>query len=146
MRALAVVLAAGLAGCSLYDSNAELSGPVAYVPPNPPTRPALLQGLAKAAKEEGLTGELQIADLRAVDFGPGRWMICLVGLRASRPVYFAVFFENEDYKAVRLSVIGEKCEQQSYSPTGPLPAIKGDEKEVVPHGAASPAPEARRRQ
>jgi len=139
MRILAVATAIGLSGCSLMDFN----DPVKYEQPNPPTRLAELRGVGKAAKEEGLTGDLQISDFRTSDFGPGRWMICLRGTRASQPTYFAVFFKNEDYKGVRLSVIGEACEVQSYSPTGPLPAEEPDEKKETPQ-TASPAPKADR--
>jgi len=128
MRALVVVAALTLAGCSLVNAEMQEPDPVKYVPPNPPTRPAELQGIVKAVKEEALTGSVEISDLRTSDFGPGRWMICLRGERASKSTYFAVFFENEDYKGVRLSVIGEHCEQADYIPTGPLPAIKTEQK------------------
>jgi hypothetical protein len=122
MRALIAVAVMGLAGCSLMGSlPQEPDDPARYVPPNPPTRPAELSGVAKAAKEEGLKGALEISDLRASDFGPGRWMICLRGERDSKLAYFGVYFENEDYKGVRLSVIGEGCENATYAPTGPLP-------------------------
>jgi hypothetical protein len=142
-RILVIVAAIGLTGCSLMDSNAEFSDRVKYIPPNPPTRPVELLGVAKAAKEEKLTGDLEISDLRNSDFGPGRWMICLRGLRDSQPTYFGVYFENEDYKGVRQSVIGDRCEQESYSPTGPLPS--SDAKTDAPQASASPEPKAKRR-
>jgi hypothetical protein len=87
MRALVVVTALALAGCSLINSDAPGPDPVESVRPNPPTRPAVLQGIVQAAKEEGLTGALEISDLRASDFGPGRWMICLRGERAIAVVH-----------------------------------------------------------
>jgi hypothetical protein len=122
MRALILFVAFGLVGCSLMDSGEPgPDNPGRYIPPNPPTRPAELNGVVKASKEEKLIGALEISELRNSDFGPGRWMICLRGERDSKPAYFGVYFENEDYKGVRLSVIGEDCEHATYVPTGPLP-------------------------
>ena len=119
---LVVAAALALAGCSLMSLGTQgQDEPTKYVPPNPPRRPAELQGVAKAAKEEGLTGGLEISDLHTSDFGPGRWMICLRGERNSKPAYFGVYFDNEDYKGVRQSVIGEDCEHATYVPTGSLP-------------------------
>jgi hypothetical protein len=120
--------ALSLAGCSVFDSGADSLGISKRGSPNQPTRLAELQGVANAANEEELLGDLEISDIRGSDFGFGPWMICLRGSRAIGPSYFAVFFKNEDYQGVRLSVMSEDCEHQTYSPTGPLPAPKIDVK------------------
>lgn len=121
MRALIVAAAFILSGCAL--SNSDVSVPAAtYVAPSPPSPQAQLKGVAAAAKEEKLAaGDLEISDPQSSNFGPGRWMICMRGTRDSKPTYFSVFFDNEDYKTVRLSIISEDCARQSYRPTGLLP-------------------------
>lgn len=123
MRALIIAAALALAGCSVLGSDSS-SPPPAYVPPSAPSPQAQLKGVANAAKVEKLTGVLEISDLRPSDVGPGRWMICLRGWRDSKPTYFSVFFNDETYKDVRLSIIREQCELQSYRPTGPLPSLE----------------------
>lgn len=52
------------------------------------------------------------------DNGPGRYVICIAGHRkdGSDTGYYAVFFENEDYKSVRPAVMYDFCEKQSYHP------------------------------
>lgn len=119
-----LVVAVALAGCSVFDTNADSVGVSKYVMPNQPTRLAELQGVANAVKEEKLFGDIEISSLHSSDFGPGPWMICLLGSRATGPSYFAVFFKDEDYQGVRPSVMSEDCEHQTYSSTGPLPAPK----------------------
>lgn len=123
MRALIIAAALALAGCSVLGSSDNSSPPPTYVPPSPPSLQVQLKGVASAAKAEKLTGELEISDLRPSDIGPGRWMICLRGWRDSKPAYFSLFF-NETYNDVRLSIIHEQCEIQSYRPTGPLPSLE----------------------
>jgi hypothetical protein len=124
MRALIVAAAFTLSGCSL--PNSDVSVPAAtYVSPSPPSPQAQRKGVAAAAKEEKLAGELEISDPQTSNFGPGRWVICMRGTRDSKPIYFSVFFDNEDYKAVRLSVMSEQCERQSFRPAGPPDPVQG---------------------
>ena len=120
MRALIVAAAFTLTGCSLPNSDVSVAA-APYVSPSPPSPQAQLKGVAAAAKEEKLAGALEISNPQTSNFGPGRWMICMRGTRDSKLAYFAVFFDNEDYKAVRLSIVNEDCERQSFRPTGPLP-------------------------
>jgi hypothetical protein len=146
MRILVIVAAAGLAGCSsLFDPSNVPGPPSDYVPPNQPTRAAELQGIANAAKEEKLLGEVEISPFRESDFGPGRWVACMRGSRIDGPAFFAVFFENESYKGVRLPVMTEDCEHQSYSPTGPLPLPKIDVKSPTAAKGGSPFDDLQRR-
>jgi len=115
MRALVVLACLALAGCSVMAS--DLTDPPPYVPPQPPSLKAQAAGIKQAAQEEKLSGRLEVSDVRLSNFGPGRYMICLRGARASGSAgYYTVFFENEAYKGVRLSVIAEACERQSFRP------------------------------
>jgi hypothetical protein len=72
--------------------------------------------LRKHAMEEKLTGFIEMSDLRQSDHGPGRFVLCIRGTgSASDPRRtYAVFFENDDYKGVRMSVMIDDCEKQDY--------------------------------
>ena len=61
---------------------------------------------------------LERSDLRPTDHGPGSFMLCIRGVESkySRVVAYAVFFDNDDYKGLRLSVILDDCEKQDYRP------------------------------
>lgn len=122
MRALVIALTLALGGCSVLGSDFG-SSPAQYVPPSPPSLDAQLKGIAKAAEEEKLVGALEMSEPRTSDFGPGRWTICLLGSNPSRRAYYTVFFDDDHYKGVRLSVIDENCERQSFRSTGPLPPL-----------------------
>jgi hypothetical protein len=115
MRVLTVGLCAILAGCSVLAD--DLAPPPKYVPPAAPSLAAQTSGILKAAKDELLMNAIQISDMRMVDNGPGRYMICIAGRRQAGEIgYYAAFFENGDYKGVRLAVIYDFCEKQSYRP------------------------------
>ena len=140
MRALVVVAGFAVAGCSLVGPDI-VDPPHSYVPPNQPSLEAQLRGIAKAAKDEKLSGALEISDLRTSDFGPGRYMMCVRGARASGPVdFYAVFFQDDEYKGVRLSVITEHCEHQSFRPSGPLPPVVEVGADASPTPTPTPTP------
>jgi hypothetical protein len=103
MRAFAVLPCLALAACS---TQVESTITAPYVPPSAPTLAAVREGIKKAATEEKLTGFIEMSDLRQTDPGPGRFVLCIRGAElASGPSRtYAVFFENEDYKGVRMSV------------------------------------------
>ena len=102
-----------LAACSGTDSTS-----VSFVPPSMPTMEAMGKGVKKAAEEAKLKPPIEISDLRQVDHGPGRFMLCMRAMdpKSNLAVTYAVFFENEDYKGLRLPVILDACEKQSYRP------------------------------
>jgi hypothetical protein len=58
------------------------------------------------------------ADLRQSDHGPGRFLECMRGAESEFSLRrtYAVFFDNEDYKGVRMSVMIDDCEKQDYRP------------------------------
>ncbi len=99
---------------------ADTSGPVPELQPvQAPTEEAIKKGVQIAAKAAKLATPVEVSALRKADHGPGDYFVCL--REASplpdqpRPTY-SVFFDD-GYKDFRMSVILEKCEQQSYSAT-----------------------------
>lgn len=115
MRAPIVLLSCfTLAACS----PAVRAPPVVYVPPSTPTMTAAGEGIKKAATEAKLTGPIEISDLRQTDHGPGRFYLCIRGVELiyRRVRTYAVFFDNDEYKGSRMSVILDDCERQDYRP------------------------------
>ena len=90
----------------------------AYVPPSMPTTAAASQGIKQAATEEKLTGPIEMSGLRETDHGPGRFVLCIRGVESKyrRLGTYAVFFDNNDYKGSRMSVMIDDCEKQNYRP------------------------------
>jgi hypothetical protein len=89
-----------------------------YVPPSMPTMDAAGKGIKQAATEEKLTGPIEMSDLRHTDHGPGSFVLCIRGVdeKYRRVGYYAVFFDNDDYKGSRMSVMIDDCEKQDYRP------------------------------
>jgi hypothetical protein len=115
MRAFVMLLCLALAACS-PQVESTIIGP--YVPPSPPTLAAVRVGIKVAATEEKLTGFIEMSDLRQSDHGLGRFVLCMRGAISEfgpRRTY-AVFFENEAYQGVRMSVMIDDCEKQDYRP------------------------------
>jgi hypothetical protein len=113
MRSVLVLLNLLLSACSTVDAP-----PAAYVLPSPPSLTALREGVKKASTDEKLTGPLEMSALRKADRGFGKYFVCMREANSSterRPAY-SVFFDNDDYKGVRRSVIIEDCEAQVFSP------------------------------
>jgi len=70
-------------------------------------------------RDAKLQQPVEISSMRKTDRGPGSYYVCLreVNAPAQRSRYvYSVFFDNEDYKGSRLSVIMDDCEHQLYSP------------------------------
>jgi hypothetical protein len=55
--------------------------------------------------------------------GPGDFMLCIRGARSPTDprLTYAAFFQNDEYKDIRPSVILDECEKQAYTPL-PAPA------------------------
>src|SRR5882757_4614697 len=111
MRALLVLLCSTLAACA---SPVEQPPIKAYVPPSMPTTAAASAGIKNAVTEEKLTGPIEMSDLRETDHGPGRFVLCIRGVdsKYKRVRTYAVFFDNNDYKGSRMSVMMDDCEKQ----------------------------------
>jgi len=87
-----------------------------------------------------------MSDLRETDHGLGRFVLCIRGVESKyRQVgTYAVFFDNNDYKASRMSVMIDDCQKQDYRPC-PLegclswwPLARTRARAVIPQRAASP--------
>jgi hypothetical protein len=107
-----------LGGCATSTAGSSPMDARAYVPPSMPTMAAATKGIAQAVAEEKLTGQIEMSDLRQTDHGLGRFMLCIRGVETkyNRLTTYAVFFDNDDYKGTRMSVIVEDCEKQVYRP------------------------------
>jgi hypothetical protein len=115
MRWFPILLCIVLAGCSIPIE--DMSEPLPYAPPGPPSPSAQIDGVKKAIIEEKLTGGVEISDVRVSDRGWGRYMLCLKGRRDQQASsYYSVFFDNDVYTGVRESVIYDFCAQQSFRP------------------------------
>ena len=129
MRGVLVVLL--LSGCSSVDVP-----PATYTPPSPPTQAAVIAGIKKAASEAKLNPALEITDVRPTDHGPGNYFVCMREVVSSssekRPAY-SVFYDNDDYKGARLSVIMDACEAQAFTPI-----------DIAPPPTPSPSPKSGR--
>jgi hypothetical protein len=103
--------------------------PPVYVPPSMPTPEALGKGIKQAAADAHLIGQIEMSDLRPTDHGPGRFIVCIRGISNDiRTDTYAVFFKKNDYRGLRLPVIGDDCKKQTYSPA----PIAAPEKLVEP--------------
>jgi hypothetical protein len=119
MRALLILLGLMLSACSSALESAII-GP--YVPPSAPTLAAALKGAEQAAAEEKITGFIEISDVRESDHGPGRFVLCLRGASGFSPRRtYAVFFDDDNYKGVRMSVIVDDCENRDFRPLDQSP-------------------------
>ena len=115
MRAFVLLPCLALGACST-EVESTVNAP--YVPPSAPTLSAVREGIKKASMEEKLTGVIEMSDLRQSDHGPGRFVLCIrgTGSASGPPRTYAVFFDDEDYKGVRMSVMIDDCEKQDYRP------------------------------
>jgi hypothetical protein len=103
-----------LTGCSSLTDTPQ---PI-YTPPSPPTQTALIEGLRKAVPEEKLTAPIEISALRKVELGGfGSYFICMreVNPTSERHFVYSVFYDNDEYKGVRQSVVMEHCEAESFT-------------------------------
>ena len=114
-----VVLLLLLSGCSSVDVP-----PATYTPPSPPTQAAVIAAVNKVASEAKLNPPLEISDVRPTDHGPGNYFVCMrevVSSTSERPAY-SVFYDNDEYKGARLSVILDACEAQAFTPIDIAPS------------------------
>jgi hypothetical protein len=104
--------------CCILAACSAVRAPFDYVPPSMPSMTAANEGVRKAAAEAKLIDAVEISDMRQTDHGPGRFFLCMRGVESKyrRVRTYAVFFENDDYKGLRMSVILDDCERQEYRP------------------------------
>ena len=130
-RACGVLVALLLSGCSSVEMPA-----VTYTTPSAPTQTAVVEGIRKAASEAKIGPAVEISEVRPADHGPGRYFVCMRELVSStsekRPAY-SVFYDNNDFKGERLSVIMDACEAQAFTAIDIAPS-------PVPSPSPSPKP------
>jgi hypothetical protein len=121
-----------LSGCSSIFAPPQTN----YTPPSPPTQAAVIAGIKMAASEAKLSPPFEISDVRPTDHGRGSYFVCMREIVSSgsekRPAY-SVFFDNDDYKGLRLSVIMDACEAQAFTPI-----------DIAPSPTPSPSPKSGR--
>lgn len=107
-----------LSGCSSVGVNRPTSLPD-FKPVEAPSQAGIQKGVSIVVKDAKLQQPVEISAVRKTDHGPGSYYVCLREMNASaersRNIY-SVFFDNEDFKGSRLSVIMDDCEHQFYSP------------------------------
>ena len=115
MRApIVLLLCSTIAACSTSESLPPMQP---YAPPSMPTTAALIAGIKQAATEAKFLDPIEVSDLRPNDRGVGHFMLCMRGVsNDSRTDTYAVFFDDNVYKALRLPVIADGCETQTYHP------------------------------
>lgn len=116
MRLLVVLLLCStLAACA---APAELPLWKPYVSPSAPATSAVSDGIKRAVAEEKVGNPIEISAVHQTDHGPGAFVICLrgAGSVSGQRATYAAFFDNNDYKGSRLSVMIDDCEKQDYRP------------------------------
>jgi len=100
--------------------------PSTYTPPSPPMQAAVIAGVKKAASEAKLGPPLEMSDVRPTDHGPGRYFVCVreASSTSEQHTVYSVFYDNDEYKGARVSVIVDACEVQAFAPiyTEPSPS------------------------
>jgi hypothetical protein len=142
-----VLVAVLLGGCSATADTPTADTPQSlYIPPSPSTQKALVEGLRKAISEEKIAAPdqkiaapIEISALRKVEYGGlGRYFVCMRELNptSERHFVYSVFYDNDDYKGVRQSVIMEHCEAETFTRIDVPPS---------PSSSPSPSPKSGRR-
>lgn len=116
MRPLVVLLLCStLAACA---APVELPLWKPYVSPSAPTTAAVGDGIKRAVAEEKVGNPIEISAVRQTDHGLGAFVICLrgAGSASGQRTTYAAFFNNNEYKGSRMSVMIDDCEKQDYRP------------------------------
>jgi hypothetical protein len=126
-RCTGFLIAVLLTGCSSTDTP-----PPILAPPSPPTQSAVIKGVSSAISEEKIAAPIEISALRKVEFGGfGSYFVCMreVNPTSERHFVYSVFYDNDEYKGVRQSVIIEHCEAETFTRI-----------DVPPSPSSSPSP------
>ena len=115
---------AGVLGAFITLLVSACAPPSTYTPPSPPMQAAVIAGVKKAASEAKLGPPLEMSDLRPTDHGPGGYFVCLreVSATSEKHTVYSVFYDNDEYKGSRVSVIMDACEAQAFTPIETEPA------------------------
>jgi hypothetical protein len=117
---------AGVLGAFITLLVSACAPPSTYTPPSPPMQAAVIAGVKKAASEAKLGPPLEMSDVRPTDHGPGRYFVCVreASSTSEQHTVYSVFYDNDEYKGARVSVIVDACEVQAFAPiyTEPSPS------------------------
>ena len=116
--------AAGVLGPLITLLVSACAPPSTYTPPSPPMPAAVIAGVKKAASEAKLGPPLEMSDLRPTDHGPGGYFVCVreASSTSEKHTVYSVFYNNDEYKGSRVSVIMDACEAQAFTPIETEPA------------------------
>jgi hypothetical protein len=117
VRVLAPLLAALLGGCSLTQYLPDRSAGEA-ANPEPQYRYIVANQLDQVLSHRNRIDRMRISAPRFVDSLIGAaWLVCLeVESYPAAPRHHAVFIQRERIVEARLSVMIDRCEEQSYAP------------------------------
>jgi hypothetical protein len=122
----AEMCSAGVLGAFMTVLLSACAPPSTYTPPSPPMQAAVIAGVKKAASEAKLGPPLEMSDVRPTDHGPGRYFVCVreASSTSEQHTVYSVFYDNDEYKGARVSVIVDACEVQAFAPiyTEPSPS------------------------
>ena len=98
------------AGCSWSEALPPIT-------PGIPHTAALQVIVERAVTEAKLPPPIEVSAMRAAHpISPGEWMICLQSSAPDQSRRYAVFMRNNEMVAVRLAVLIDECNHQSYQP------------------------------
>lgn len=135
-RRAAILISFLLTACSSDPVKPPLPD---YVAPAEPSQNAIAGQARSVAAEVKLTSPWEISGLRQTDHGgPGAYYVCLREANPppdKRARYYAIFFNGDDQKGFRLSVILDECESQTFSPlpTSPAAPVAADTQQPTGH-------------
>jgi hypothetical protein len=120
----AEICSAGAPGAFITLLVSACAPPSTYTPPSPPMHAAVIAGVKKAASEAKLGAPLEMSDLRPTDHGPGGYFVCVreASSTSEKHTVYSVFYNNDEYKGSRVSVIMDACEAQAFTPIESEPA------------------------
>jgi hypothetical protein len=110
-----------------------------YTPPAAPSENVVTGQARSVAKDVKLIAPWEISGVRQTDRGgPGAYYVCLREANPppdKRQRYYAIFFDGDDPKGARLSVIMDECEKQTFSPlpAGPTTPLPADTRQPAGH-------------
>jgi hypothetical protein len=111
MRWLVLTLCLVSAACSSESVTPEVEAP--------PDLTAAAAGLKQAAQDAKLAAPLEISQpTEAPPPSTERWIICLrsAASEESKKRIYSAFFSKNSYRSVRLSVILDRCDGQTFFP------------------------------
>jgi hypothetical protein len=110
MRWSIMLMCMAQAGCALSDAVPETS-------PSVPDAAALARIVEQVSRESKLPAPIEVSPLRAAHpVSPAQWVFCLKSSAPDQLRRYAVFMKANDLAAVRLGVLIDGCDNDTYQP------------------------------